>query len=185
MGTLITNNGMMSSEVLNSWKEIATYVGRGVRTVQRWEAELGFPIRRPAGKGRSTVIALRAEIDLWLRACPLESRQLPDAFADSQGRTQMVRQATRELVSTSRQLREQMKHSCLELHSSLNDFVSSLEKLVAASRFKDKSVLVENSSSPTRDERWSNLSIQQQFSHHSLNKLRKQQDSSRAQFGAM
>ena len=32
---------------LNTWKEIATYMGRGVRTVQRWERELGLPVRRP------------------------------------------------------------------------------------------------------------------------------------------
>jgi len=48
------------SEVLNSWKEIAAYVGRGVRTVQRWERELGFPVRHPLGS-RRTVMALREE----------------------------------------------------------------------------------------------------------------------------
>lgn len=57
----------MSANVLNSWKEIASYVGRGVRTVQRWEQELGFPVRRPRGKQRSAVIAIKSEIDSWLR----------------------------------------------------------------------------------------------------------------------
>lgn len=28
-----------NAEVLNSWKEIARYLGRGVRTVQRWDAD--------------------------------------------------------------------------------------------------------------------------------------------------
>jgi predicted DNA-binding transcriptional regulator AlpA len=51
---------------LNSWKEIAAYVGRGVRTVQRWEQELQFPVRRPRGRKRSAVIALSHEIDEWL-----------------------------------------------------------------------------------------------------------------------
>lgn len=57
----------MSTNVLNSWKEIAIYVGRGVRTLQRWELELGFPVRRPRGKHRSAVLAIKSEIDLWLQ----------------------------------------------------------------------------------------------------------------------
>ena len=57
----------MENAVLNSWKEIATYTGRGVRTLQRWEQELGFPVRRPRGKHRSAVIAIRQEIDIWMR----------------------------------------------------------------------------------------------------------------------
>lgn len=60
------------SGVLNSWKEIATYLGRGVRTVQRWEAELQLPVHRPRGKNRSAVMAFRAELDQWLSRTPLE-----------------------------------------------------------------------------------------------------------------
>jgi hypothetical protein len=56
---------------LNSWKEIATYMGRGVRTVQRWEQELGLPVRRPRGKSRSAVIALAADLDEWLYRAPV------------------------------------------------------------------------------------------------------------------
>lgn len=56
--------------VLNSWKEIADFVGRGVRTLQRWEKELGFPVRRPRGKTRSPVIAVPAELEAWLRSTP-------------------------------------------------------------------------------------------------------------------
>lgn len=56
--------------VLNSWKEIASYVGRGVRTVQRWEADLGMPVRRPRAKSRSAVLAMSDEIDAWLRSAP-------------------------------------------------------------------------------------------------------------------
>jgi len=36
-------------EILSGWKEIACHLGRGVRTVQRYERELGLPIRRPLG----------------------------------------------------------------------------------------------------------------------------------------
>ncbi len=57
----------MAATILSSWKEIAEYVGRGVRTVQRWERELGFPVHRPRNHIRSPVIAIPAEIDDWLR----------------------------------------------------------------------------------------------------------------------
>ena len=53
-------------ERLDSWKEIASYLGRGVRTVQRWERLENLPVRRHAHEKRGTVFALRAEIDQWL-----------------------------------------------------------------------------------------------------------------------
>ncbi|HET7186483.1 MAG TPA: hypothetical protein VFI82_17510 [Terriglobales bacterium] len=56
--------------ILHGWKEIANYLRCGVRTVQRWE-RFGCPIRRPAGRPRSTVIASSEEIDQWLRQCRL------------------------------------------------------------------------------------------------------------------
>jgi hypothetical protein len=58
------------SAVLNSWKEIAAYLGRGVRTVQRYEHDLRLPVRRPRGTSRSAVIALTDELDAWLRTTP-------------------------------------------------------------------------------------------------------------------
>jgi hypothetical protein len=61
---------VVNAEVLNSWKEVAVYLGRGVRTVQRWEMELGLPVRRPHGRSRSAVIALKPEIDRWLANTP-------------------------------------------------------------------------------------------------------------------
>lgn len=64
-----------NDEVLNSWKEVATYMGRGVRTVQRWEQELGLPVRRPRGKSRSAVIAFKRELDQWLHRAPTELLQ--------------------------------------------------------------------------------------------------------------
>jgi hypothetical protein len=56
----------MTGQVLTSWKEIAAYMGKGVRTVQRWEAEMRLPVRRP-GPERHIVIAFPAELDEWVR----------------------------------------------------------------------------------------------------------------------
>ena len=51
---------------LNSWKEIAAYLGRGVRTVQRWERELRLPVHR-IGKGkRSPVYSTISELKFWI-----------------------------------------------------------------------------------------------------------------------
>jgi hypothetical protein len=62
--------------VLSSWKEIAAYVGRSIRTVQRWERELGLPVHRPNGKTDGVVIALPAELDGWVKAMPTTSHFL-------------------------------------------------------------------------------------------------------------
>lgn len=64
---------MAERRILNSWKEIATYVGRGVRTVQRWEAQIGLPVHRPAGKDHSAVLAFSSELDQWLDKRPLRN----------------------------------------------------------------------------------------------------------------
>ena len=56
--------------VLHSWKEISNYTGRGVRTIQRYEVQFGFPIHRPAGSPRSAVLAFSDEIDQWLAGSP-------------------------------------------------------------------------------------------------------------------
>jgi len=62
--------------ILNSWKEIAVYMGRAVRTVQRWEQECEFPVHRPRGKKHSPVFALSKEIDTWLEKCPQRTNNL-------------------------------------------------------------------------------------------------------------
>jgi Tol biopolymer transport system component len=49
---------------LDSWKEIAAYLGKGVRTVQRWERTEGLPVRR-LGQDRAGVFAYKTEIDSW------------------------------------------------------------------------------------------------------------------------
>ena len=53
--------------VLGSWKEIATFLGKGVRTVQRWERDLSLPIHRPPGRGQGVVIAFPGELTDWAK----------------------------------------------------------------------------------------------------------------------
>ena len=53
------------SEVLNSWKEIAAYLDKDVRTVMRWEQNLALPVRRLPGGPKARVYALKSELDAW------------------------------------------------------------------------------------------------------------------------
>jgi hypothetical protein len=57
--------GCMSA-ILSSWEEIAAHQGKPVRTVQRWERELGLPVNRPLGE-KHIVIAYPDELDGWIR----------------------------------------------------------------------------------------------------------------------
>ena len=62
----------LASGRLDSWKEIAHYLGRDVRTVQRWEEASGLPVYRlPSGRLKGgPVYAFRSELDAWLRQSP-------------------------------------------------------------------------------------------------------------------
>jgi hypothetical protein len=76
---------MVQSEILNSWKEISSYIGRGVRTVQRWEKDFGLPVRRPCGHLRGSVFAVRGDVDEWLntRGSREMARTAPDAAMEA------------------------------------------------------------------------------------------------------
>ena len=50
---------------LDSWKEIASYLGREVRTVQGWEKNEGLPIHRHQHARQGSVYAFKAELDAW------------------------------------------------------------------------------------------------------------------------
>jgi len=58
---------MTPAERLDSWKEIAAFLGRGERTVKRWGVDRGLPVHRVPGGGRSAVFAYRGELTDWLR----------------------------------------------------------------------------------------------------------------------
>jgi TolB-like protein/Tfp pilus assembly protein PilF len=52
---------------LNSWKEIASYFNRDVRTVQLWERKEGLPIHRHEHSVRASVYAYPSELDVWFK----------------------------------------------------------------------------------------------------------------------
>src|SRR5215471_17424472 len=50
---------------LDSWKEIAAYLGREVRTVQGWEKSEALPIHRHQHARQGSVYAFKSELDAW------------------------------------------------------------------------------------------------------------------------
>lgn len=73
--------------VLTSWKEIAQYMGKGVRTVQRWEECFGLPIRRLNAHGHHAVLAVPSEIDAWVRIrTEIQTQGTPTSEAERLGK---------------------------------------------------------------------------------------------------
>ena len=77
---------------LDSWKEIAAYLRRDVRTVQRWEARNHLPVHRhsPEPAKGSPVHAFRSELEQWLHT--------PARHADDAGAAAGAPTAARLLV---------------------------------------------------------------------------------------
>jgi hypothetical protein len=82
----------VSKMILNSWKEIAKHLRCGVRTAQRWEQELGLPIRRPGGLEKHVVLAMTEELDEWV----------------SFGGTNVTCENVRDSLSRTAELREEL-----------------------------------------------------------------------------
>jgi hypothetical protein len=62
-----TGSAAASPAILTCWKDIARYMGKGVRTVQRWERKFGLPVHRPLGvTHKSAVVAHPHDLDAWL-----------------------------------------------------------------------------------------------------------------------
>ena len=104
------------TEIMSGWKDIAAYLGKGVRTVQRYERDAGLPVRRSVGNAGS-VIATQAELDAWVDARPLRqtfklSRTLPETYFANFA-------AFKKTIEEHRQLRREMTSLRDELHRSV------------------------------------------------------------------
>jgi Tol biopolymer transport system component len=81
---------------LDSWKEIASYLGRGIRTVQRWEREEGLPVHRLAHEKRGSIYARREELAAWW-----ESRRLTLTRSGAEERAAPAAPRLERVTSTS------------------------------------------------------------------------------------
>lgn len=55
----------MANARLDSWKAIASYFGRGLRTVQRWHVDYAMPVHHLGG-AKGSVYAYTEDLDKWL-----------------------------------------------------------------------------------------------------------------------
>jgi TolB-like protein len=62
------NGSDRAGDRLDSWKEIAAYLKRGARTVQRWEREEGLPVHRLVHDKLGSIYAYPSELDAWWRS---------------------------------------------------------------------------------------------------------------------
>ncbi len=61
----MASNGKKEN-ILTSWKEIAAYLDRDVRTCVRWEQRYGLPVHRLDRDSKAKVFAYKEQIDAWL-----------------------------------------------------------------------------------------------------------------------
>ena len=126
----MAQNEIVPSTRLNSWKEIATFLGRGVRTVQRWERELQLPVHRIGNGPRSPVYALIPELNFWIttsgamRSEPAHGAPLRPATGkpveDSRRLTSKIHTLVREVAENSVRQRRQaeiLQKRILEMRS--------------------------------------------------------------------
>jgi len=98
---------------LTSWKEIAAYLGKGVRTVQRWETIGRLPVRRSSNRSSGTVLAYPEELNEWLYSAFVN----PDS--ESNGDVAKLRQQIHELQAELEKVRAENRllHNRLHLAS--------------------------------------------------------------------
>lgn len=97
-----SNGGTMTT--LTGWKEISTFLRRGVRTVQRWES-LGLPIRRIKGGRSGPVFAFAEELEAWEKATPT---RFLDLIVDLKARVESLEI---KITSLKQQLNEKRQSS--------------------------------------------------------------------------
>ena len=117
-----------ATHFLCGWKDIANYLGKGVRTVQRYECHLGLPVRRPAGKSRGSVVATKAELDAWVSASPIRHAFSLTKPADD-SRYQVSATAIKNGLEEMGRLRDQMMALREEVRSSVSLLRQSIKEI--------------------------------------------------------
>ena len=108
-----------NSTVLTSWKDIARYMGKGVRTVQRWEMDFGLPVRRPQGSNKKAVLARPRDLDAWVALrCASRGTRHQEKGAVSQPQLSGV-MALHAQIETARQLQQYNRLLTEEVKSQL------------------------------------------------------------------
>jgi len=92
-----------TSAALTCWKEIANYLGKGVRTVQRYERDAGLPVKRPSQRDKGVVFAWPEELDSWI------SKQFGDTAGSSEVELLQLRDEITRLEAENEVLRHELQ----------------------------------------------------------------------------
>ena len=104
--------------ILNGWKEIAEYLGRGIRTVQRWE-DRGLPVRHPTGSSRGAVIAMSEDVDRWVRRHRAQAHDPAESERILLANLELLSAKHRQLVLEQMELTKRLKQHRKELHAKI------------------------------------------------------------------
>ena len=72
-----------NADRLDSWKNIANYLDRTVRTVQRWETHEAMPVHRQFHEKSGSIYAFKPEINAWRNSRSYRKRLKRDALPAS------------------------------------------------------------------------------------------------------
>ena len=104
--------------ILSGWKDIASYLGMSVRTVQRYEKQARLPVRRKGAGKQGTVLATIEELDAWVNARPLMrefgmQRSLPQSYIVSF-------ETFKKKIAEQQRIRKEMTKIREDVHTSVN-----------------------------------------------------------------
>lgn len=124
------------SILLTCWKDIARYMGKGVRTVQRWEQTLDLPVRRPRGNAyKSAVMARPEDLDVWL------SSRWARRVRENQSNRYVKQQVNLDLgasIQTARQLRAANCELVREMSFALETLIRNCHEMKRSGTIKDQ-----------------------------------------------
>jgi hypothetical protein len=122
--------GPTKPAVLTSWKEIALYMGKGVRTVQRWEKDFGLPVRRPQDSDKKAVLARPCDLDAWIGIrCGTRAQMVVHDRQCAEKDAVVVRSCLAAEIETSRMLRISNRTLRADLRSALDQLAVRLRNL--------------------------------------------------------
>ena len=118
--------GTTNVELISGWKSIAAYLGKGVRTVQRYERKFHLPVRRPAGIIKGPVLARADDLDAWVRTTPLRhSWEASNQIASSN----LAGQVLKERIRAGWSLCDQGKQLLIEFRAARKRLLTSVGAL--------------------------------------------------------
>jgi hypothetical protein len=94
---------------LSGWKNIANYLGKGVRTAQRYERKLALAVRRPASKTTGSVVAVKYELDAWV-ASHLSMLSIRVSLKNRTAELNEIASHTKKLMLEIRAFRERLSN---------------------------------------------------------------------------